>query len=364
MAPGPFGETFGISFRAGRARRPVSFGLRPARWLAVALTLLLLLGSALAIYLSCEFFVNGVEWVGHRLRLSQSATGTLLAAFGTALPESVVTFVAVAFGRSPAEQDIGIGAALGGPLALSTLAYSVVGLTLLGSRRLKVVRKAALEVDCARLSRDQAWFLSIFLVKLALGLVSFAGKGWLGILFLAAYALYVGKELRSEGLARPEELAPLRCRPGVARPGLAWCALQTLAALVVIFIASRIFVAQLTLIGPWLGLPAQLTALLLSPLATEMPETMNAIIWVRQGKERLALANISGAMMIQATIPTACGLFFTPWRFSHALILAGAVTAVAVATLFLMFRGGRVTSRRLSASSLLYLVFAGLLLLR
>jgi cation:H+ antiporter len=29
-----------------------------------------------------------------------------------------------------------------------------------------------------------------------------------------------------------------------------------------------------------------------------MPKTMNAVIWVRQGKERLALANISGAMMI------------------------------------------------------------------
>lgn len=31
---------------------------------------------------------------------------------------------------------------------------------------------------------------------------------------------------------------------------------------------------------------------ILSPVATEMPETINALIWVRQGKERLALANI------------------------------------------------------------------------
>ena len=65
-----------------------------------------------------------------------------------------------------------------------------------------------------------------------------------------------------------------------------------------IFIASRVFVAQLDTIGPMLGLRPQLVALLLSPIATEMPETMNAIIWVRQGKENMALANISGAMMI------------------------------------------------------------------
>jgi cation:H+ antiporter len=102
---------------------------------------------------------------------------------------------------------------------------------------------------------------------------------------------------------------------------------------------------------------------LLSPIATEMPETMNAIIWVRQGKERLALANISGAMMIQATVPTAVGLFGTPWLFDSPLIIAGGVTTLAVVALFLMFRGGRVTGKRLSWASLLYLLFAGALLL-
>jgi len=115
---------------------------------AMLLTLVLFFGSAVLIYLSCEYFVNGVEWVGYRLKIAETATGTILAAFGTALPESVVTFVAVVFGATAAERDIGVGSALGGPLALSTLAYSVVGLTLLGSRHLKVKRKEALAVDC------------------------------------------------------------------------------------------------------------------------------------------------------------------------------------------------------------------------
>src|ERR1700730_8664253 len=127
----------------------------------MALTLFLFLGSAAFIYLSCKFFVNGVEWVGARLNVSQTATGTILAAFGTALPESVVTFVAIAFGTTPAERDIGVGAAMGGPLVLSTLAYGIVGLTLMGSERLRVRRKDALEVDYQRLSRDQGWFLII-----------------------------------------------------------------------------------------------------------------------------------------------------------------------------------------------------------
>jgi cation:H+ antiporter len=330
----------------------------------VTLTLILFFGSAVAIYLSCEFFVNGVEWVGQRLQLAQTATGTILAAFGTALPETVVTFVAIVFGDTDAEREIGVGAALGGPLALSTLAYGVVGLTLMGSARLKVRRKEALDIDCRRLSRDQRWFLSIFLCKFALGLIAFPGKPWFGFLFLGAYAFYVWKELQSEGSASERhELEPLKVRPRDSNPTLIWAALQTIAALIVIFAASRIFVSQLDVIGPWLGMPPQLAALLLSPIATEMPETMNAIIWVRQGKERLALANISGAMMIQATVPTAVGLFGTPWLFDRPLIIAGSVTTLAVVALFLTFRGGRVTGRRLVWASLLYLLFAGALLL-
>jgi len=328
----------------------------------MALTLLLFLGSAVAIYLACEFFVNGIEWVGQRLNLGQTATGTILAAFGTALPESVVTFVAVVFGADTAEKDIGVGAALGGPLALSTLAYSVVGLTLLGSRYLHVRAKSALNVDARRLGRDQAWFLGIFVVKIGLGVVAFPGKQWLGFLFLAAYALYVAKELRSQDAsAEAGDLEPLRFAPKSKSPSLLLAAAQTSAALLVIFLASRIFVGQLGAIGAHLGLAPQLVALLLSPIATEMPETMNAIIWVRQGKERLALANISGAMMIQATIPSALGLFFTPWLLQRSLVLAGTVTLAAIVILFLMFRRGNITPMRLAWASSLYLLFGVLL---
>jgi cation:H+ antiporter len=125
-----------------------------------------------------------------------------------------------------------------------------------------------------------------------------------------------------------------------------------------------VFVDQLGAVGPWLGIPSAVLALLLSPIATELPETMNAIIWIRQGKHRLALANISGSMMIQATIPTALGLFFTPWLFGTALSLAAAVTALAVLGLFLLLRRNALSPVRVSLFALFYLAFAaGILIL-
>lgn len=326
-------------------------------------TFALLLAAAAVIYLACEYFVNGVEWVGRKFAVGQQATGSILAAFGTALPESVITFIAVVFGASDAQKDLGVGAALGGPLVLATIAYAVVGFTLIACRH-QLPRSAAVLADFRRLSLDQGWFLAIFAVKIALGVMIFAIKPWLGVLFLVAYGAYFWKEMRGDHGAEEGELEPLKFMPKHAVPSTRAALAQTLIALLVIFAASRFFVAQLDVLGPLLGIRPQLLALLLSPIATELPETINAIIWVRQGKYRLALANISGAMMIQATVPTALGLFFTPWLLDRSLLLAAAVTTAAVASMFLAFRRGRVSRMLLACMVLFYVAFAALLALR
>jgi cation:H+ antiporter len=324
------------------------------------ITALLFLLSAGIIYLACEYFVNGIECLGQKWNLGATATGTVLAAFGTALPESAVTFVAVMSGPTTAVRDIGVGAALGGPLVLATVAYAVVGVALWCNRQRLGRSSLRVQVDHARLARDQSWFLSIFVVKCGLGLIAFAFKPWLGVLFLAAYALYVWRELSGEDSAsHDEDLEPLKFQPRAAVPSLAMVVIQTCVALLVIAYASHVFVSQIKVIGEAAHLPPHLIALVLSPIATELPETMNALIWVRQGKERLALANISGAMMIQATVPSALALFKTPWMFDTPLIVAGALTAVAIIYLWWLFRQGDVDGRRLLPAGLLYLVFAG-----
>ena len=153
--------------------------------------------------------------------------------------------------------------------------------------------------DIGRLARDQTWFIAIFVVKVAPGLVAFAFKPWLGLLFFAAYAVYFWREMSADGeKASHEDLAPLKLQPRSSNPATWAVVVQTLATVAVIFGASRLFVAELEWAGPALGLSPLVTALLLSPIATELPEVLNAIIWVRQGKTRLALANICGAMMI------------------------------------------------------------------
>ena len=345
--------------------------------------IVLLIACAVAIYLSCEWFVNAVEWLGHRLNIGTMAVGTILAAFGTALPESVVTLVAVTTGPTAEIRNIGVGAAMGGPLVLATVAYGVTGAMLLLRRRsrkmvlagvgaARLVERPISERDdapdatladpahAARLVKDQRWFMAVFVVKVALGLVAFAIKPYLGLLFFAAYGVYFWREIRggSTGDQDEHELAPLKLQRRAPRPATTAVLAQTLGALAVIFVASQIFVHQLDAIGPMLGLSGAITALLLSPIATELPEIMNAIIWVRQGKTQLALANISGAMMIQATVPSGLGLLFTDWRLDHALLWSGAITMAAITYLLATMRANKLTPKRLAMAALLYLIFA------
>src|SRR5215475_7243796 len=123
---------------------------------AVLVAVVALLLSAGFVYWACEYFVNGVEWFGRKAGVSQTAVGTVLAAFGTALPESVVTFVAVVFGHDASAKDIGVGAALGGPLVLATIAYPIVGVMLLLTRAQP--SNQPIRVNGDRLGRDQSWF--------------------------------------------------------------------------------------------------------------------------------------------------------------------------------------------------------------
>ena len=105
----------------------------------------LLVASLVVILAGAELFTNGIEWVGEGFGLSEGAVGSVLAAVGTALPETLLPIVAILSGHS-AGDEIGIGAILGAPFMLTTLAMFVLGVTVVVmSRRGK--RSSTLEHD-------------------------------------------------------------------------------------------------------------------------------------------------------------------------------------------------------------------------
>ncbi|MDQ4071525.1 MAG: sodium:calcium antiporter [Actinomycetota bacterium] len=299
------------------------------------MTVLLLAASFALLLGGAVLFTNAVEWMGVRLNVGHSATGSLLAAVGTALPESMIPIVALV-GGGEGSQDVAIGAIIGAPFMLATVAMLLVALSALGFRRRRTIGRR-LSTDAGLVRRDLGSFLGLFAVALLLGL---GAPRWLqiagGFVLLVAYGVYAWRTVVGGGAAEEEEkLTPLTLDPSRSDPPTNWqIALQVVLGLGMIVGGAELFVEEIVVIAESLGVGALALSLVIAPLATELPEKANSILWIRQGKDSLAVGNITGAMVFQSTIPVSVGLLFTDWGLSGfaavaaALALAGGVVAL------------------------------------
>ena len=278
----------------------------------------LLLAFSFAVILAGAIvFTNAVEWIGHRLDMGEGAVGSLLAAVGTAMPETLIAIVALVGGAEGGE-DVAIGAIVGAPFLLSTLAMGLVGLFAYSYRnRRKQGTELRAHVDT--LDRDLLFFLIFFGIGLAVGVGVAPGlRIAIGGLFIAAYAFYIWRTLLRGGETQDvETISPLiMARPGSLEANMGFAVVQFLVGLGAMVGGAHLFVEELLHIAEQLGVEALVLSLVLAPLATELPEKVNSFFWVRDGKDSLALGNITGAMVFQSTIPVGIGLLFTDWDLS------------------------------------------------
>src|ERR1700704_2300718 len=116
--------------------------------------IILLAIAFVVILFGAELFTNGIEWFGKKLELAEGAVGSVLAAVGTALPETMIPIIAILFGGgSHASDSVGIGAILGAPFMLSTLAMFVTGIAVLWAARGRPGRDV-MPVDTGVLAHD------------------------------------------------------------------------------------------------------------------------------------------------------------------------------------------------------------------
>src|SRR5437867_10419832 len=120
------------------------------------------------ILVGAEVFTNGIEWLGIKLRISEGATGSILAALGTATPETLIPVVAILFTNTPDADEIGVGAILGAPFMRGTLVMLLIGVTAFVLRRRR--GRDTLHVDAPHALRDLSFFLVMYTIALALAL--------------------------------------------------------------------------------------------------------------------------------------------------------------------------------------------------
>jgi cation:H+ antiporter len=323
--------------------------------------------SLAAILGAAALFTNAIEILGERLNLGQGAVGSVLAAVGTALPETMIPVVALvgaalAGGSTGnASSEIGVGAILGAPFLLATLAMFVVGVATLGFRNRRD-NGTDIKIDKGTTRRDMGFFLVCFALAAGAGIVSlpFFVKVVLGVLLVTAYAFYIWRTIRSgEGSERetPEDLTLWPESSWGQAP--MWVVLaQVVGTLALMGTGAHFFVEGVQQGSESVGIPAGLISLVLAPLATELPEKFNSVIWLKDDKDALALGNVTGAMVFQSSIPVSLGLLFTPWDLGFLNALS-AVLALASGALFfvLLMRKAPIRAWQLLGGGALYAVF-------
>ena len=282
--------------------------------------------ALISIVLSCILFTNAIEFLGNKLKLGNDATGSILAVIGTGLPELIVPIIAILGTlytdiKIETAQDIALGAILGSPFMLSTLALFLLSFVLITKK------KNQLYLDITSVQRDYKYFLLAYTIAILFSFNFLSNlRAIASLILLFLYGIFVYRTIIKSRTTCVE----CECEKiyfNLKNENLSLI-LQLFFSLLILVIASHFFVDEIKYFSVALNVSPAILALLITPFATELPECINSIIWLKQGKDELAIANILGAIVFQTTLLFAIGIILTPWIFNKDLSIIAISTII------------------------------------
>ncbi len=337
------------------------------------MTLGILLFALLIILIGAETFTNALEHLGERLKISEGVTGSIFAAVGTALPETMVPVVAIlsTVGTQELREEVGVGAILGAPLMLSTLTLFLMSLFAIHKRGWS----DELHPERTGLRRDLSWFLLAYglgTVAIFIPHTQMWVRALIAISLVLVYFIYLMLTIRASaklvadghGTTAGEPLFLVRLFGRLGMPeNMFTIVLQLGVGLMLIVFGAHGFVQGVEQLSVWLGLSALVLSLLIVPVATELPEKVNSILWIRKRKDTLAFGNVTGAMVFQGSLLPALGILLTPWEPRQEVVGGVILTLVASSYLLLLARRGHIRPVHLFFNGLCYFSYIVLVLI-
>jgi len=314
--------------------------------------------SLMLILISCEFFTNGIEWLGKKLRVGEGVVGSIFSAVGTCLPETMVPVIAILVFGEKNLIDIGIGAIIGAPFMLSTLAFFVTGMSVVifSSKRRKGM---AMNIKSDIISRDISFFITSFSLGIS---AAFIGKNvvknMVALFLIAIYIYYIYLTVKQDKV----HLAPLDklyfSKIFRVRSRFRIVLFQVFMALLGIILGAHMFVVKIEAISVLFGIPAIILSLVITPIATELPEKFNSIIWISKNRDALAMGNITGAMVFQSCIPISIGILSTDWVLNYNAVISALISVVSASIVYFWIENKKsLTPVPLIISGAFYILF-------
>jgi cation:H+ antiporter len=322
----------------------------------------------IVILIAAEVFTNALEHLGEKLGISEGVTGSIFAAVGTALPETMVPLLALLAGTQnvATNEEIGVGSILGAPLMLSTLSISLMSISVWKRRGMQ----GHLRPERTGLARD----LNFFIIAFSFAAVAMyvphklaVARYCISACMVMIYFVYVmmtinaSKALVEDGHATEAESDMFLCKIGLPNNTIV-ILLQLILGVGLLIAGAKGFINGVEASAQIIGISALLLSLLIIPIATELPEKVNSILWIRKGKDTLAFGNITGAMVFQGTLLPAIGIMLTPWEPRKEVILGIVLTLLASVWLRYLIAKGGIRVWHLLVNGGMYVVYLVLVL--
>ena len=327
-----------------------------------------LLLMLIVILIAAEVFTNALEHLGEKLGISEGVTGSLFAAVGTALPETMVPLLALLAGTQnvATNEEIGVGSILGAPLMLATLSIFLMALSVWKRRG----AQGSLRPERTGLIRDLNFFLIAFVFAAVAMFVPHTlavARYGIGATMVLIYFVYVMMTLRAskalvdEGHATEAGGDMFLCKIGLPN-NMVVIVVQLILGLALLVAGAKGFIHGVEAAAQIIGISALLLSLLIIPIATELPEKVNSILWIRKGKDTLAFGNITGAMVFQGTLLPAIGIMLTPWEPRKEVMWGIIITLVAASWLRILVARGGIKVWHILVNGALYVTYLAIVL--
>ncbi|MBN1432052.1 MAG: calcium/sodium antiporter [Methanomicrobiaceae archaeon] len=281
--------------------------------------LLFIAGLALLIK-GADFFVSGGAGLATRFGVSPGTIGLTVIAFGTSLPEFVVSINALIEGTP----GIALGNVIGSNIANIALVLAVCAIVAPAVLSCKgCLMKDPVFSDYVMMLIATAVFL-VFAFFTPLGIPA-------GITFLAVFAAIIycnwkkGKS-NSEKIEVHGYLDYLYIAGGIAG----------------VVIGSRILLISATSIAQTFGIPDYVIGISMVAVGTSLPELATSLVAVLKGQHGISTGNILGSNIFNLLLVLGAGSLITPIAvpyFSEVLIMAG----FSVAAILLFTRSKKAT---------------------
>ncbi len=288
--------------------------------------LIVLVVSLFVLVKSADFFIDASEKVGLILGISPFFIGVTIVALGTSLPELITSVIAVLGDAS----EIVAGNVVGSNIANILL---VVGITAIAVKSVKIDRDI-LHLDLPLLAASTIALVAMIAWD---GIINIF-EGLIALVLYVVYIIYLYKsrhDTMSEEISKKFEEAKAKLTHKKINIKLI---LTIILSILFLFLGAKYTVVSVLALSTILGITTSAIALSAIAIGTSLPELAVTIRAASNGNGDLAIGNVFGSNLFNASLVVGISSFFGPLQVG-AEVMFIAVPFLLGATFLYIFSG-------------------------